>query len=35
MSVFKRLLQLGADGVMNPGLADDQHDLGSDNSANN
>jgi len=28
--LHKRLLQLGADGVMNPGLADDQHDLGPD-----
>ena len=26
----KRLLQLGADAIVNPGLADDQHDLGPD-----
>lgn len=28
--LHKRLLQLGADAIVNPGLADDQHDLGPD-----
>ena len=28
--LHKRLLQLGADAIMSPGLADDQHDLGPD-----